>query len=89
EAAVEPAVVEPAVVAAVEDAAPTVPQTDSSESTLVRAMESLGSFAPAAPAPVPAPDLKSSLSSSGLVMVETSATASVAPVEVEQTPLGR
>ena len=90
EAAVEPAVVEPAVVAA-EEAAPTVPQTDSSESTLVRAMESLGGFAPAAPAPAPvaAPDLKSSLSNSGLVMVETSATASVAPVEVEQTPLGR
>ncbi len=90
ESAVEPAVVEPAVVAA-EEAAPTVPQTDSSESTLVRAMESLGGFAPAAPAPAPvaAPDLKSSLSSSGLVMVETSATASVVPVEVEQTPLGR
>ncbi|WP_026187954.1 Rne/Rng family ribonuclease [Methyloversatilis universalis] len=83
------AVVEPAVVAAVVEAAPAAPQTDSSESTLVRAMESLGSFAPAAPAPIPAPDLKSSLSDSGLVMVETSAAAGVEPVEVEQTPLGR
>ena len=85
------AVVEPAVAAAVVEAAPAAPQTDSSESTLVRAMESLGGFAPAAPAPTPAPDLKTSLSDSGMVMVETSAArvAGVEPVEVEQTPLGR
>ena len=96
EAQPEPAYTAPVVV----EAAP-APLTDSSESTLVRAMESFGSApvqqAPAPVAEVPAPpaaapvisavDLKSSLDASGLVLVETQSAAP--PIEVEQVQLGR
>ncbi|MDP3289051.1 MAG: ribonuclease E/G, partial [Methyloversatilis sp.] len=69
------------------------PVTDSAESTLVRAMESIGSPPiQAAPAPVAAPaDLQSSLDASGLVMVETQpgSNADQAAIEPEPVLLGR
>ncbi|WP_439536142.1 Rne/Rng family ribonuclease [Methyloversatilis sp.] len=69
------------------------PVTDSAESTLVRAMESMGSSPiQVAPAPVAAPiDLQTSLDASGLVMVETQpgSGAGQAPIEPEPVLLGR
>ncbi|HEY9193580.1 MAG TPA: ribonuclease E/G, partial [Methyloversatilis sp.] len=92
----EPLAVEPEArpEAAVANAAPL---SDSSESTLVRAMESFGSAAPApvqaAPAPsaAPAADMQSTLASSGLVLVETQAAliADSVPVVSEQPQVGR
>ena len=69
------------------------PVTDSAESTLVRAMESMGSSPiQVAPTPVAAPvDLQTSLDASGLVMVETQpgSGAGQAPIESEPVLLGR
>ncbi len=89
-APVEVAAIEPAPVVA--SAAP-APLTDSSESTLVRAMESFGSAqspTPAAPQPAPV-SLETTLAASGLVLVETQSgkIPASAPVAAEQVQLGR
>jgi ribonuclease E len=78
-------------VAAEPAAPPPAPLTDSSESTLVRAMESFGSAPAAVPAPAAKPeDLQNTLAATGLVLVETQAgSVAAAPVEAEQVPLGR
>ncbi|OYW32691.1 MAG: hypothetical protein B7Z51_02805 [Methyloversatilis sp. 12-65-5] len=86
-------VIDTPIVADVPVVRPAPPVTDSAESTLVRAMESMGSSPiEVAPAPVAAPvDLQSSLDASGLVMVETQPgnSAGQAPIEPEPVLLGR